>query len=239
MTMKMLLRLGLVVLLVAGLGSGCRMRAKSGRSDSYVNESALGMAAGDSTLAIAPADRMLAWSAEMTLAVTNLTNAASTIVGQVKQAGGYVEKNEVSYGVGRLALRVPTATLESTMAALGGLGEVTSRSVAAEDLTDSYVDVDARLKSKQELRERLGGLLGRATNVTEMLAIETELNRVQADIESMTARLQTMQQQVAMATLAVTLHQKGEEPKKPIPGPLGLVIKSVAWVIEKLFWIRR
>jgi len=228
----------LVLLAVASLGAGCRVRRKASGGESFESAGGLAMPPAD-TVAVAPADRMLAWSAQMTLAATNLTNAASAIVGQVTQAGGYVEKNEVSYGIGRLLLRVPTAALEGTMAALGGLGEVTSRSLTAEDLTDSYVDVDARLKSKRELRDRLSGLLGRATNVTEMLAIETELNRVQADIESMTARLQTMKQQVAMATLEVTLHQKAAEAKKPIPGPLGLVIQATGWVIEKLFWIRR
>lgn len=82
------------------------------------------------------------------------------------------------------------------------------------------------------LRDRLTQLLEKAADVKDVLAIETELNRVQADIDSMEGRIKSLKGQVEYATVTLSLE------RKPILGPLGYLFKGLWWGVEKLFVIR-
>jgi hypothetical protein len=132
----------------------------------------------------------------------------------------------------RLRLRVPTAKLKAAVGALEELGTVMHRNIGSEDVTEQYVDVEARLKNKLVLRDRLKLLLDKATGVKDVLAIETELNRVQADIDSMTARLKALKGQTDLATIEVSFTRRA------ILGPLGYACQGLWWCVEKLFVIR-
>lgn len=77
--------------------------------------------------------------------------------------------------------------------------------IAGEDVTEEYVDVEAQLKNKTVLRDRLQKLLETATKVEDILSIETKLNRVQGDIESMEARIRSLKGKVDMATINLYL----------------------------------
>ena len=106
--------------------------------------------------------------------------------GQIEQKSDSGEKDDRSAS---LTIRVPADKFRSAVAGLEGLGTVTGRSVVGQDVTEQYVDVEARLKNKVVLRDRLQNLLDRADAVKDILSIETELNRVQGDIDSMAAQL--------------------------------------------------
>ena len=83
-------------------------------------------------------------------------------------------------------------------------GRVTSSSVSAEDLTRSIFDADARLQAQTALRERLLALLEtRDAKLQDLLSVERELARVQAEIESATAQLKTLRQRVSMSVMDI------------------------------------
>lgn len=69
------------------------------------------------------------------------------------------------------------------------------------------------------------------------LAIETELNRVQGDIDSMEVRIKSLKGRIDYATLNLRLAQK-EPTRKKILGPLGDLFQGLFWTVEKLFVIR-
>lgn len=117
-------------------------------------------------------------------------------------------------------------------------GSVLSRHVKGEDVTEQYVDIETRLKNNLALRDRFRELLAKARDVKDVLAIESELNRVQSEIDSMEARMRVLKDQVQMSTIRVSLRQ--QEPPKPatIYGPLGYLYKGAEWFVVKLFVIR-
>ena len=94
------------------------------------------------------------------------------------------------------------------------------------------MDVEARLKNKIVLRDRLQKLLEKAVEVKDVLAIETELNRVQGEIESMQARITKLKGQVDYSTIDLELN------RKKMLGPAGYVFKGFFWTIGKLFVLR-
>lgn len=69
-------------------------------------------------------------------------------------------------------------------------------------------------------------------DVKDILAIETELNRVQADIDSMEGRIKLLKGRVDYATVSLSLN------RRPIPGPVGYVFKGLWWAVKKLYVIR-
>lgn len=178
-------------------------------------------------------NRMLIWRAWISLEVGNVSNAVTRIKDVVTESGGYIE-NQSDSGEERasIALRVPVDSLTPAMTSLESIGKVTSRRVSSEDVTEQYVDIDARLKTMVALRDRLRTLLDKAQNVKDILAIEKELGRVQGDIDSMQARLKSLKGKVDFASISVTVR------RRRILGPLGYLFKGAWWTVEKLFVIQ-
>ena len=176
---------------------------------------------------------MLIWRAWLSLEVASVSNAVSRISDIAKQSGGYVEgKSDSGETRANITLRVPVGSLTPAMASLESIGKVTSRRVSSEDVTEQCVDIDARLKTKIVLRDRLRALLDKAETVKDILAIEKELGRVQADIDSMQARLKSLKGKVDLASISVSIK------RRRILGPLGYIFKGAWWAVEKLFVIQ-
>jgi hypothetical protein len=179
------------------------------------------------------AERKIVWRAELDVRVGNVSNAVRAVAELVERQGGFVErKSDEGEKSARLTLRVPAKSFKGALSGLESLGTVTSREVSGEDVTEQYVDVEARLKNKRVLRDRLQALLAKANEVKDILAIEAELNRVQSDLDSMEARLNALRGKADFATVQLRLE------RKPVPGPLGYLFKGLFWAVEKLFVIR-
>jgi len=179
--------------------------------------------------------RMLIWRAWLSLEVADVSNAVARVTAIAEESGGYVQSQSDS-GEERasLTVRVPSGALTDALSSVESIGIVTSRRVSAQDVTEQYVDTDARLKTMTALRDRLRALLEKAQNVKDILAIEKELGRVQADIDSMQARLKSLKGKVDLASIDVSITKK----RVRILGPLGYAFKAAWWTVEKLFVIQ-
>ena len=177
--------------------------------------------------------RMLVWTADIEIEVSEITNSIATVIAFTAKQGGFVERTiNRKDGSASMTLRIPAALLKPTITRLETIGTVTHQNVSAEDVTEKYVDIDARLKNKIALRDRLKQLLDKSTVVKDILSIETELNRVQSDIDSMTAQIKSLKGRADFATIDLTLT------RSKILGPLGYLFKGLFWSIEKLFVIQ-
>ena len=206
--------------------------AVSGCTAKYMASSAEALANAPHT-ELLDQNRMLIWRAWLSLEVSSVSDAVSHITDIAKQSGGYVESQSDS-GEKRadITLRVPVDSLKPTLTSLESIGEVTSRGMSSEDVTEQYVDTDARLKTMIALRDRLRDLFDKAQDVKDILAIEKELSRVQADIDSMQARLKALKGKVDLASINISIK------KQRILGPLGYLLKGAWWTVEKLFVIQ-
>lgn len=84
---------------------------------------------------------------------------------------------------------------------------IKSKSVNAQDVTEQYYDLAARLETNREVEKRYKELLGRAQNIKEILEIERSLGEIRAEIESQQGRLNRMQNQIAYSTINISLFQ--------------------------------
>ena len=178
-------------------------------------------------------DRMLIWKADLTLQVENVAAAVREATVMTEQQGGFVEKkSDQGDESACMTLRIPSKKLKTAVSSLECLGKVTHRNLEGEDVTAQYVDVEARLKNKILLRDRLKFHLDKATDVKDIVAIEKELNRVQSDIDSMQGQIKALKGNVDYATIVLSVE------RKTILGPLGYFFKGIWWGVEKLFVIR-
>jgi uncharacterized protein DUF4349 len=178
-------------------------------------------------------ERLTIQRAQQKVEVAELAPAVDAAHQAASASGGYVEsESRDSQAEARLVLRVAAAQLEPTLTRMAALGSEKSRSVSAEDVSESHSDLEVRLRNQEALRDRLRALAARAESVNDVLAVESELARVQAEIESMQARLDRMSHDVKLAALSVTFE------RTTIYGPLGYFFRAMGWGLQKLFVIR-
>ncbi|MEU4394700.1 DUF4349 domain-containing protein [Kribbella sp. NPDC023855] len=111
-----------------------------------------------------------------------------------------------------VVLKVPTASYETAIDRLSGLGKRTSIHQESSDVTEQVVDVDSRIATQRASLERMRALLAKATTIGEIVSVESELTRREADLEALLAKQKNLSLQTELATLTLTLAEKGKEP---------------------------
>ncbi|MCI0686112.1 MAG: DUF4349 domain-containing protein [Sporichthyaceae bacterium] len=105
----------------------------------------------------------------------------------------------------QLVVRVPPAAYSRVLSALGELGTVVHQARSATDVTEEVVDVASRVKSAQASVARIRELMNDANSLTDVVLLEAELTRRQAELESLLARQASLADQVDLATITVNL----------------------------------
>ncbi|MFG1817311.1 DUF4349 domain-containing protein [Kribbella sp. NPDC049174] len=116
-----------------------------------------------------------------------------------------------------LVLKVPTASYETAIQRLSELGKRLQIHQESSDVTEQVVDVESRIASQRASLERMRVLLAKANTIGEIVSVETELTRREADLESLLAKQKNLALQTELATLALTLTAKGEAPVSEDP----------------------
>ncbi len=127
------------------------------------------------------------------------------------------EIREGQYGA-NMTLRVPEKRFETVMERLEELGKATNIETRSEDVTMEYVDLESRLNNQKAQEERLIEILDKAETVEEILDVERELHRVRGEIESMTARLNRLEDLVSYATINLNLREEAVPTGSVSPG---------------------
>lgn len=151
--------------------------------------------------------------------------ASVQAIGVIQANYGYVENSSTSQTDDTrkeitsffMVARVPAENFDKTVQDLAVLGRVTREDITAQDITDTYVDLDARLRNKENQEARLLQIMGEAGTVGEILQVEGELSRVRGDIESMRAQKLSYDKAVAMSAVTMTISEEGT--RKPSPSP--------------------
>lgn len=172
--------------------------------------------------------RAIQRSGSMSLKSRSLQKSSEKSIALATQHQALVTSSRMTKNHFDATLRVPARSLSTLMESLSSVGRVTYQRVEMEDVTGATIDLQAALKNKRELRDRLRALLGRATKVEDILKIEKELSRVQTELDQMEARLKSMTTKVSHSTLNLSIE------RERIPGPLGAVKKGTGWLFGKL-----
>ena len=137
--------------------------------------------------------------------ITQAQDLATQFEGRVDDSSQYKNPGSEDSLSANLTIRVPSANLEKALEAFKGLGDVESSSISATDVTMQKVDLDARIAALTTSIERFKQLITTATNTSDLIAAETALAERQAELDSLTAQLKYLSEQVDMSVIYLAL----------------------------------
>lgn len=165
--------------------------------------------------------RQIIYTATLQIVVPDISSALSSFQNMSKWLGGYLDRlSEDS-----ITVRVPAGSFQELISAAEKLGTVTGRSVQAQDITEEMHDLQIRLDTELQVRQRLLALLDKADKTADAIKVEQELERVVQTIEQLKGKIRFYQDQVAFSTVTVKFNS---------PVPQQTIQKDVPIV-----WVRR
>jgi len=109
-------------------------------------------------------------------------------------------------GFGTLTLSVPSDRLDTALDQLGKIGTVLARNTSSQDVTNQYVDTQSRLKTMTASVERVRALMSQAKDLGQVVTLEGEVSRREADLEALQSQLDALKTSVERSTLTVSLN---------------------------------
>jgi hypothetical protein len=208
--------------LLAGCGSGqggSGTQSDSGRAGPAVADKA-GPAAGQPAAGAgqqggaAPADlrvdqRAIIYTGSITVRVDQVDRAAADLTSIVTGAGGFVggdkRASDSSASEATLELRVPAEKFAAVTDRIAGLGRPERRDISTRDATEETVDLDARIATQRARVDSGRRLLGQAKSLGDLVMLEGEVAKREADLASLEAKKRRLADLTALSTITVTL----------------------------------
>ena len=158
--------------------------------------------------------RKIIYTASIDLVVDDLSKAASKLEDLVKHHQGLLAQSEINSNPGapRSAswqIRVPVNGFADFVNQVAKLGAALNNKTDSEDITDKYFDFQVRIENKKIQVERLQKIIKEQTGkISELLEAERELGRVTTELEQLKGTVKLWENQVALATVNITMHER-------------------------------
>ncbi len=157
-------------------------------------------------------ERKLIKEGEVLFETDNISSSRKSIIDAVKKYKGYISSDREYKSLGSISntivIRVPTNDFDNLLAeATQGVEKFENKEINVKDVTEEFLDISARLKTKKELETRFLELLKQAKNVTEILAIESQIGDLRSEIESIEGRLNYLNDRISLSTLTMTFYE--------------------------------
>ena len=181
----------------------------------------------------AATDRKIIYIADVTLVVTDFSKTEKELPALVVRSGGYladvsVDQSRGEHRGGRWVARVPAEKFEGFLDDLATLGVPEARHQTAQDVSEEYIDMEARIKNTKRLEDRILKLVDeRSGNIREITELEQQLSRVREEIERMEGRLRYLANRAALTTVTITARE--EHNFKPPETPTFATRVSASW----------
>jgi Domain of unknown function (DUF4349) len=157
--------------------------------------------------------RLIIRTGQASIEVDSLETSMAELRRIVQRSGGFVADASVQSGRNQLRsatlqVKVPASRFDDLTQALEPLGKLQFVNVAAEDVSEEFVDLTARVANGHRLEDRLIELLRTRTGkLQDVLSVERELARVREEIERMEGRLRFLKSSAQLSTLSINLYE--------------------------------
>ena len=191
-------------------------------------------------------------TANLRYEVNNMESALSDIKailinykGEVQDERQYSHSDRLTSSI---TVRVPAKDFESFIEELlngDNIRRLEERSISARDVTEQFIDVEARLKTQKQTMARYQELLQQAKTVSEIINVEDKIRRLQEEIESKEARLKYLNDRVDMSEVRISIYEITKSSYVPdktdgfIPVVLKALHSGVKGIVVVLLWIVR
>ncbi|MFD2923616.1 DUF4349 domain-containing protein [Halobacillus naozhouensis] len=209
----------------AGNEAALMNEGSSGESGKFApapNESGVAQKDGSSqgektsteTAKVNQSDRKVIYTANLRIEVKDYQQTVADIQTQVAERGGYIVESNMSGETGEgsvngyVTARIPQGKFREFIKLVEeGSGKVLESSISGQDVTEEYVDLESRLKSKQVVEKRLLSFMEQAEKTEDLLKISEDLAKVQGEIEDIQGRMNYLQNKTDLATVTVHIQE--------------------------------
>ena len=157
--------------------------------------------------------RMIIRSGTMSMEVEKYDDTEGRVKQIAQQFGGYITNSIATLNAsgkkqGTITIRVASDKFEALLGELSKAGKVMNENITGNDVTEEYMDADARVKTQKELESRLLRLLEEKTaSLTSVVEVEQKLASVRENIERTEGRMKYLKDQASYSTLAVSVYE--------------------------------
>lgn len=172
--------------------------------------------------------RQIIYTAEIVVQVDDVPAATAQANRAIAEVGGFLFGQTTVAGSRPetvLTYKVYPEDFDRAMAALGGIGTVEHQSIHTDDVTERIVDLQSRITTAELSVERVRGLISNASDIKGIVELEQQLLERETLLEQLKGRLRTLQNQVDLATITLTITEIRED----VPEA---AIDLVAWLGE-------
>ena len=177
-----------------------------------------------SSVEAAQQERLVIKNADLSITVDDPEAKIADILALADSMGGHVVNSNIyqSYAdsgaqvpEGNITIRVPSDSLDDALEEIkDDVEEVNSENVSGEDVTDQFVDLQSRLKAKKAAEEKMLEIMAQANTTEDTLAVYSQLQIIQSDIEVLTGQINYYERSAAMSAISVRVI--ATEKSKPI-----------------------
>ncbi|HYB71558.1 MAG TPA: DUF4349 domain-containing protein [Candidatus Bathyarchaeia archaeon] len=148
--------------------------------------------------------------ASLDVELPDVEQGVARLAAVVESVGGFISSTDSQLdqrGTARAAITayVPPGQFSKVLGGLDSVGRVTHREIGGQDVSEEFVDLEARIRNMERHEAQLLSFMGRAQKVADLLGIENELGRVRGEIERATGRLRFLRARTDLATIEVAL----------------------------------
>lgn len=158
-------------------------------------------------------NRMIIKTGTLNIEVEKYDETENKVTEITKNLNGYVSNSSSSLNAsnkkqGTLVLKVPADKYDALISEVSKLGKVMSENINANDVTEQYIDLEARMKTQKELEQRLIKLLEEKTaRLSDVVDVEQKLASVRQTIESIDGRMRYLRSQSSFSTLTLSIYE--------------------------------
>ncbi|MCK9352401.1 MAG: DUF4349 domain-containing protein [Candidatus Paceibacterota bacterium] len=202
-------------------------------------DTAGGSALGDPVIV----ERKLMQDGNLSLVVSKVEKGVDTLSKVAVKFGGRVDS--VSYQnadwnekkMATVVLRVPAANFESAMSEIkSGARKVTSENISTRDVTEQFVDMQARLKTLKTTEEQYLEIMKKAVKIEDILSISRYLSDVRTQIEQLQGQMNYLSRQVDMSIITVYLTSEPEvDPGNVLWNPKTTALDAMRDFMQTIF----
>lgn len=150
------------------------------------------------------------YTADLRLQSTEFDDSLASIEELVKSCGAYFESKNVSkssgsYRTANMTIRIPVERYDEFLGQIGGVAKVTSENQYAEDVSDSYYDIQSRLETAKTKLKRLQELLAQAEDMEDIITLESAISETEWTIDDLQGVLNHYDSKVQYSTVSMTL----------------------------------
>src|SRR6266850_3674259 len=161
-------------------------------------------------------ERKIIRDADLTMEVPSTTETQRKVSSIAESHGGFIVTSEAKQREAsepakrtldiKLVLRVPSNQFEGTLSEIEGLAtNLTHRNVTGQDVTEEFIDLEARLKTQKALELQFLEIMRQANKVADALEVQRQIADVRTEIEKLEGRKRFLENRASLSTISVTL----------------------------------